>query len=120
MKKLASLSSVALVSAVLIQPLCAQEGSGVQQQTANQAQSMAQEQAQERVYGSSLMTQQERNEYQNQMRQMKTAEERANFRAQHHEQMKQRAQAQGKVLPDDVPAKNRGQGGSVLSHTRTL
>ena len=113
MKKLASLSSVALVSAVLIQPLCAQEGSGVQQQTANQAQSMAQEQAQERVYGSSLMTQQERNEYQNQMRQMKTAEERANFRAQHHEQMKQRAQAQGKVLPDDVPAKNRGQGGGM-------
>lgn len=109
MNKLARLSSAALMSAVLTQPLCAQEGGRFQQETANQAQTMSQGQSQDRIYGSSLMTEQERNEYQNQMRQMKSVEERANFQAQHHEQMKQRAQAQGKTLPDDVPANNGGQ-----------
>lgn len=116
MKKLASLSSAAVLFALLNQPLWAQEASRVQQETANQAQAMSQVQSQDRIYGSSLMTQQERNEYQNQMRQLKSEEERANFRDQHHEQMKQRAKAQGKTLPDDVsanrggPGKGQGQG----------
>ena len=110
MKKLARLSSAALMSAVLTQPLCAQETSRVQQETANQAQTMAQGQSKDRIYGSSLMTEQERNEYQNQMRQLNTEQERADFRARHHEQMKQRATAQGKTLPDDMPANREGQG----------
>jgi hypothetical protein len=44
------------------------------------------------------------------MRQLNTEQERANFRAQHHEEMKQRAKAQGKTLPDEMPA-NRGMQG---------
>ena len=106
MNKLASLSSAAMVIALLTQPLYGQESSRVQQGTANQAQTKSQD----RIYGSELMTQQERNEYQNQMRQLNTEQERTKFRAQHHEQMKQRAKAQGKTLPDDVPAKHGGQG----------
>jgi TolA-binding protein len=104
MNSLVRLSSAAVVLAVLAQPLCAQETSRVQQETASQAQTMKETQSQERIYGSSLMTQQERNEYQNQMRQLKTEQERAEFRARHHEQMQQRAAAQGKTLPDNVPA----------------
>jgi TolA-binding protein len=106
MKKLASLSSAAMVIALLTQPLYGQESSRVQQETANQVQTKSQD----RIYGSELMTQQERNDYQNQMRQLNTEQERAKFRAQHHEQMKQRAKAQGKTLPDHVPANPGGQG----------
>jgi TolA-binding protein len=110
MKKIADLSSAAVVLVLLTQPLHAQETSRVQPEAANQAQTMTQAQSQDRIYGSSLMTQKERNEYQSQMRQMKTEQERANFRAQHHEQMKERAKAQGKALPDDMPANHGGQG----------
>lgn len=110
MKNSASLSSIAMVLVLLTQPLHAQETGRVQQETADQKQTMVQAQSQDRAYGSELMTQQERAEYQNKMRQLNTEQERAAFRAQHHEQMKQRAKAQGKTLPDDVPI-NRGMQG---------
>lgn len=98
-----SLCGATMVFTLLAQPLFAQEDSGVQNETAKQNQTMTQAQSQDRIYGSQLMTPQERNEYQNKMRQMNTEQERAELRAQHHEQMKQRAMEQGKTLPDDVP-----------------
>jgi hypothetical protein len=75
---------------------------------------MTQVQSRDRVYGSSLMIEQERNEYQNQIRQLKTEQECMNFRAEHHEQMTQRAEAQGKTLPDDVPTNSGGQGSQSM------
>jgi len=62
--------------------------------------------AEEQVYGWQMMSVQERNEFRTKMQNMKTAEERNRFRMKHHEQMEQRAKAQGKTLPD-MP-QNRG------------
>ena len=59
---------------------------------------------QDRIYGYELMSPQERIEYRNHMRSLKTAQERQAFRAEHHRQMQERARAQGKTLPDMPPA----------------
>lgn len=56
------------------------------------------------VYGSELMTAQERHEYHARMRALKTEEEREAFRLEHHKQMQERAKAQGKTLPELPPA----------------
>lgn len=56
------------------------------------------------------MTEQERNQYRNQMRAAKTDEERAQIRAEHHERMQARAQERGVTLPDDPPARGSGMG----------
>ena len=69
-----------------------------------------QSQAQEQVYGSQLMTQQERTEYQARMRATKTNEEREQIRAQHHKEMQVRAKQQGTTLPDEPPAYGKGGG----------
>jgi len=63
---------------------------------------------QEPIYGSQLMTQQERNEYRDSMRAAKTAQEQEQIRAQHHERMKERAQARGVAIPDEPPAVRGG------------
>lgn len=65
---------------------------------------------QEQIYGSQLMTQQERNEYRTNMQAAKTAEEREQIRNEHHERMKERARAQGVTLPDEPPARGGGMG----------
>lgn len=62
------------------------------------------------IYGSQLMTQQERLEYRNQMRTMKTQEERNAFRLEHHRKMQERAQEKGLTLPDTPPAAGGGMG----------
>ena len=74
-------------------------------------------QEQEQVYGSQLMTPEERNEYQTRMRAAESEEEREKIRAEHHERMKIRAQEQGLSLPDEPPAhgmhKGMGSGGGM-------
>jgi hypothetical protein len=70
----------------------------------------AQAQRQERVYGSQLMTPQERNEYQARMRAAKTAQERQQIRMEHHKAMQERARQQGVTLPDKPPAAGGGMG----------
>lgn len=70
----------------------------------------AQSQPQNRIYGSQMMTEQERNTYRDSMRSAETAQQREKIRAQHHEQMKQRAKERGVTLPDDPPAQGMGQG----------
>lgn len=62
------------------------------------------------IYGSQLMTHQERIEHRNKMQAAKTAEEREQVRLQHHDQMQQRAKEQGVTLPDTPPAQGGGQG----------
>jgi hypothetical protein len=59
------------------------------------------------VYGWQLMTPAERTAFQQQMRSMKTDQEREALRLQHHEQMKKRAAEQGVTLPD-VPLRQGG------------
>lgn len=62
------------------------------------------------IYGSQLMTSQERIEHRNKLRATKTAEEREQIRLQHHEQMQLRAREQGVNLPDTPPAQGGGMG----------
>jgi hypothetical protein len=74
------------------------------------AQEGVQKQNQEQIYGSQLMTQQERVEYRAKMRNAKTAEEREQIRKKHHERMKKRAAERGVTLNDEPPARGRGMG----------
>jgi hypothetical protein len=75
-----------------------------QTQSRDQTRATTQTQDRDRIYGYELMTPQERLEYRNHMRTMKTRQEREAFRLEHHKQMQERARAQGKTLPDMPPA----------------
>ncbi len=77
------------------------------------AQEKAQTQEEEQIYGSQLMTQEERTEYHAKMRTAKTAEEREQIRNEHHERMKARAKERGVTLPGE-PC-DRGNGGGMGS-----
>lgn len=71
----------------------------------------AQSQTSGAIYGSQLMNQQERNEYRAKMRNLRTAQEREQFRFEHHERMQERARERGITLPDAPPARGtRGMG----------
>ncbi len=61
------------------------------------------------IYGSELMTAQERTEHRDRMRAAKTPEEREQIRAEHHERMQARAKERGVTLPDQPPMR-RGPG----------
>lgn len=65
-------------------------------------------QKKEWIYGSQLMTEQERAEHRSKMHAAKTAEEREQIRKEHHERMKARAKERGVSLPDEPPAKGKG------------
>ena len=67
------------------------------------------------IYGSQLMTQQERDEYRAKMRAAKTPETREAVRAEHHKAMQERAKERGVTLPDQPrtgsgPGKSPGAG----------
>ncbi len=62
------------------------------------------------IYGSQLMTAEERNEYRNRMRAAKTAQEREQIRKEHHERMKMRAKEKGVTIPDEPPERGKGMG----------
>lgn len=62
------------------------------------------------IYGSQLMTNQERVEHRTKLRSATTAQEREQVRLEHHEQMKLRAKERGVTLPDDPPAQGAGMG----------
>jgi len=65
---------------------------------------------QQPVYGSQLMTQQERAEFHQRMRDAKSDGERQKIRNEHHKKMQKRAKAQGLTLPDKPPASGAGKG----------
>jgi hypothetical protein len=63
------------------------------------------------IYGSQLMTPEERTEYRNKMRDAKTQAERDRIRTEHHSAMQERAKEKGITLPDQPRAKSaRGPG----------
>ncbi len=66
--------------------------------------------ADEPIYGSQLMTAQERTDYMNKMRATKTQAERDKLRQEHHDAMVARAKAQGKTLPAEPPPRGSGVG----------
>jgi hypothetical protein len=70
-------------------------------------------QTHEQVYGSEMMTQEERVEYRARMQAARTGEAREQLRKEHHERMKARASARGLSLPDEPPPKDNGMGGGT-------
>jgi hypothetical protein len=66
--------------------------------------------AKEQVYGSQLMTPQERAAHRAKMRAAQTAEEKAQVRSEEHARMKERAEQQGKAMLDTPPARGGGMG----------
>lgn len=91
--KLKSLTTIALLAALSVSSVAAQ--------------------AEQQVYGSQLMTQQERLEYRDQMRALKTQEERDAFRLEHHKKMQDRARERGVTLPETPPAGGAGMGSGM-------
>ena len=75
-----------------------------------QLQTKDQVQKKEQIYGSQMMTSQERIEQRKKMRAAKTTEDRERIRAEHHEAMKMRAQERGVTLPDTPPDGGMGMG----------
>lgn len=107
-RTLISATVVALCSAATA--AWAGEQAQVQQQTEQQVQQPMRPSAP--VYGSQLMTRQERIEYRNKMRAAKTRQEREQIRAEHHTRMQERAKERGLTLPD-APPPNGGMGGGM-------
>lgn len=107
-RTLISATIVALYSAVGAS--WAAEGEQVQQQIQKKEQVQQQTTSREQVYGSQLMTRQERIEHRNKLRTAKTAEEREQIRAEHHTRMQERAREKGVTLPDMPPPAGAGKG----------
>jgi len=78
--------------------------------TRDQDRLQTRDKTQDQIYGSQLMTQQERSAYRAQMRNAKTAQEREQIRKEHHERMKVRAKEKSVTLPDEPPARGMRQG----------
>lgn len=60
------------------------------------------------IYGSQLMTEQERIQHRNRMRTASSDEERQKIRMQHHKEMQIRAAEKGVTLPETPPARGQG------------
>lgn len=75
--------------------------------------SQAQVQEQEQIYGSQLMTREERAAHYAKMRSLKTDQERQAYRLEHHRKMQERARELGITLPDEpmTPGGGMGMGG---------
>lgn len=75
-----------------------------------QVQAQGEMQQEEMVYGSQLMTPEERAEYRARMRAATTAEEREKIRREHHGRMQERAKSMGVTLPDAPPERGMQRG----------
>lgn len=62
------------------------------------------------IYGSQMMTPEERDAYRQRMRDANTFEEREKIRAEHHAAMQARARERGMTLPDVPPDRGPGMG----------
>lgn len=104
MKKKTTIFVAFLCSSLMLSPLA---------WAANQRQGQERTQLQEQmhIYGSQMMTEQERNEYRARIQAAKTNEEREQIRLEHHMRMKERAQGLGVHLPDSPSPQGGGMGG---------
>lgn len=69
-----------------------------------------QQQEQEQIFGSQLMTPEARVQHRDRLRNAENEADREKIRSEHHEQMRIRAEQQGIVLPEQVPAYAPGRG----------
>jgi hypothetical protein len=71
---------------------------------------LATAQTEQPIYGRQLMTEQEALKYRQEMRAATSDEERQRIRAEHHEEMQERAKSKGILLPDEAPVRGMGPG----------
>ena len=71
---------------------------------------IAQSIPEEPIYGSQMMTQQERDAHRTRLRTAATEQEREQIRREHHAQMQTRAKERGMTLPDEPPPRGAGAG----------
>lgn len=107
MKKIHSVLQILIVALFMILG-SGMAGAADQAQANKGAQAGAQDK--ETIYGSQLMTRQERADHRAKMRSFKTSEEREAYRVEHHKKMQERAKKQGKTLPDMPSAQGCGPG----------
>lgn len=103
----------ALAGSLLFAAGLAQAADQIQDQTRDQLKDQTQDQLQDQtrdrtrlqdqIYGSQLMTAQEREQYRAQMLNLKSEKEREAYRLEHHKRMQQRAKERGVTLPDEPP-----------------
>lgn len=98
------MKNISMLMLTLVMSVAASAQAQDQARDQMQSRDQVQTQEQDQIFGSELMTRQERYEYQSKMRALKTEQEREAFRLEHHKQMQERAKAQGKTLPDMPPA----------------
>lgn len=84
-------------------------------QTKDQDRDQTQLRDRDQIYGSQLMTEQERIEHRNKIRSMKTVKEREAYQLEHHKRMQERAKEKGITLPDEPPMRpgSMGPGGGM-------
>lgn len=104
--KLGAAAMLALAFAGGAMPALAQDLT--QDRDRDQARQQDRDRDQDFIYGSQLMTQQERLQYQNRIRTFKTEQEREAYRLEHHRLMQQRARERGVQLPDEPPMMGGG------------
>ena len=104
---------VGLSLAILIGPALAQQPRGDQVREQERLRDDAP------IYGSQMMTDRERNEHREKMRNAKTLKEQETIRSQHHDHMKERAKSRGMMLPDEPPARGMGNGPGSSSPGRS-
>ncbi len=75
----------------------------------------AADQTQEQVYGSQLMTAEERAEHRAKIRSLKTKEERKTYMLEHHKMIVERAKERGVKVPEMTPAKRKSMGDGPFS-----
>lgn len=92
-----------LIVSALAAVLSAPAWTVAQEAPKTQKQEEIREKAQQQIYGSQLMTPQERAEFRAKMRSLKTPKERDEFRREHHKMMVERAKQRGVTLPDEPP-----------------
>ena len=83
---------------------------------ADQQRSQEQVQEQEQIFGSQLMTREERAAHYAKMRSLNTEQERQAYRLEHHKKMQERAKELGITLPDEpmTPGGGMGMGGGGM------
>ncbi len=97
MKRFPAVSALMAALAIASSLALADEPKQTQDQTRTQARD------QDQIYGSQLMTPEERAQFRERMRAAKTEDERERIRREHHAQMQQRAKERGVTLPDEPP-----------------
>lgn len=122
MRKTTMLAAVALVALTAIPPAAmAQDQDRDRQQDQDRLRDQDQDRLQDRdrdqiqdrdrIYGSEMMTNEERQQLRDRLRDAESLEERERIRTEHHRLMQERARQKGIALPDEMPAAGMRQGG---------